>query len=73
MICYTNDTPLRRAEHLTKLLEKIFEHIHSIELPAYSESKIGEFEEEFMEIQNPSNGQKQGRPLVDVLVEEHHS
>jgi stress-induced morphogen len=58
MICFTNDTPLRRVEHLTKLLEKVFEHVHAIELPAYSESKIQEFEEEFMEIQNPSNGEK---------------
>ena len=60
MICFTNDTPLRRAEKYKSLLEKLFEHIHSMstELSAFDESKIQEFEEEFIQITNPSPPEK---------------
>ena len=55
MICFTNDTPLRRAGEYEALLQKMFDHIHSMssELLAYDESKIQEFEEEFLTIRNP--------------------
>jgi len=69
MICFTSDTPLRRVEHLTKLLEEVFEHIHSIELSPPDESKIDDFEERFMEIQKPSNGVGSSRKLPDADVD----
>ncbi|MHC4757210.1 MAG: hypothetical protein ACYTE8_00985 [Planctomycetota bacterium] len=48
----------RRAEDYKSLLEKLFEHINSMstELSAFDESKIQEFEEEFIQITKPDTG-----------------
>lgn len=52
MICITNDTALRRATKLTDLLDRVFEHIHSLELPAHAETVVDDFEEEYIKINN---------------------
>lgn len=69
MICFTSDTPLRRAGEYEALLQKMFDHIHSMssELLAYDESKIQEFEEEFLTIRNP---EKADVPDYTETVEE---